>query len=163
MADTAAQEQSEAARRIAELRATTEARRLLPRDVRRIARHLQVLPTTEQRPIIDAIDRADQDALRTMVADIEQRDSDRTDIAVMLRGLLMTLRTLPTALLAVVAQLVNLTGSDQPPHATYARPPDRPVPRQARPARVARCPHGPDVLAVGRTRHRAGRPALRAA
>jgi hypothetical protein len=158
--------ESEATDRLAELRARAAVRRALPREMRRIRSVMQLLPDTDQREISAALRSAAPGVIRALVVDLELRDPDRTSetsiVAGLLRGLLTTLRSLPTALLAVRALLLKQADPHQS-RQTSARPPDRPVPKQARPGRLARCPHGPDLLAVGRPRHRAGVPALRAA
>lgn len=159
-------EEADIRRQLDDLRATAAARRALPRDVRRILPILQRLPDTDQRAAFAAILSAAPDELRALVVDLEQRDpdggSETSIVAGLLRGLLTTLRALPTALLAVRVLLLKLAAVYES-RPTSARPPDRPVPKQARPSRSPRVPHGPDLLAVGRPRHRAGVPTLRAA
>lgn len=160
-------EEADIRRRLDDLQATAAARRALPRDVRRILPILQRLPDTDQRAVSAAIRSSDPDVdLRALVVELEQRDTDggseTSIVAGLLRGLLPTLRAVPAAVLAVRVLLLKLVGVGEP-RPMVSLPPDRPVPKQARPGRLARCPHGPDLLAVGRPRHRAGVPALRAA
>lgn len=160
--DAGTARKSEAMERQAEIWAAAAARRALPRDMRRIATVLPELTPADQLRVCGPLRALDLGGLRAVLIDLDQRDVGATMTTLLVAAVLTTLRTLPTVLLAVLALLLlDEIGPDQP-CPTSARPPDQPS-KQARPSRSPRVPHGPDSLAVGRTRHPAGVPALRAA
>lgn len=130
----------------------------LPREMRPMTELLSNVEVAVQRAVVAAAPTGDLPELRRVIDDLGHRSEagfETSLLLAMLRRIAAALvwarmRPVFTLLLTLVRLLAEASRRD------WSEPPDLPMPQQTRPARLSRCPHGPDLLAVDRTRHPAG-------